>query len=167
MLVTIYCYWLGVIGIEHWMKTLNLGTLNGSPTVHGITYQKTVIMKIGLHYVYGMCLGCLCYYSWFIFYDRNINGLQIPIPCHHSCIQSFTVVEVCKTIHTFSYTSVLNYITVETKSLVAWQTIAGCWMPKSNKIHLTSKTTVNKINISCSGLQWVYHSWRYHPCSFI
>jgi hypothetical protein len=72
-----------------------LGTLNGGPMVHSVVYQKTVIMKTGLHYVYGMCVLAVCVIIHdIIFYDRDRNGLQIPIPCHHSHIQSFTVVEV-------------------------------------------------------------------------
>jgi hypothetical protein len=51
----------------------------------------------------------------------------------------------------------LAYILLETKSIVAQLSIAGCWIPNKNKNRPARKSGFKKIYISLLGLQYGYH----------
>jgi hypothetical protein len=50
----------------------------------------------------------------------------------------------------------LDYITFQTKSIVFLQAIVGCWILNNSEVHLTSKASYNKSNISHLGPYCIY-----------
>jgi hypothetical protein len=55
-------------------------------------------------------------------------------------------------VHTFSYMIDLGYVTLETKLIIAKQTIVDCWILNNSEICLTCEAGLEKIDIRLFGL---------------
>lgn len=97
-------------------------------------------------------------WKWECLAPRHNSAESTQEPKHNGAAAAkqtgrFSLLEksVKDTAHTSSYTTDLEYVTLEMKSTVARQTIVGCWILKDNENRLIGKAGSDKTDISRSG----------------
>jgi hypothetical protein len=105
-----------------------------------------------------------------IYEVRRSDGLRchdIHTKCHKDWFRHSKVnredsqTHSAMTLHII-YHNNLNYVTVETKSIVARLTSAGYWIPNNNEIRETSTADFEKIGRLRPLVRVPLSSWRYH-----